>query len=372
MHVQKLDIDGFRNLQPQVCRFPKALNYIFGDNAQGKTNLLECIYLLCLTKSFRTHDESELVADNRISLHLAAVITDESHVDHHLHMTYASSQGKQMQLDGKPVQAYSTLVGQFPVIKLSSEDHEITAGPPQQRRRFFNILLSQASPRYLADLKEYDRIIKQRNRILEMAAQGRPDHRHDLDAWNDQLVRKAEAISLARQSLVEELNADLQILYRQLAGGSAGLHIVYKPHVPLHSPASYADGFQAQLKRAYARERGRCQTLVGPHRDDFQFLINDRDVRRYASRGEHKSVLISLKAAEVALIRKKLDKTPVVLLDDLFAELDWQRVQSALNMALTEAQRFITGTSFDQRMVSARLPQDGVIYRMQQGQLTQV
>lgn len=372
MHVQKLDIDGFRNLQQQVCLFPEAQNYIFGDNAQGKTNLLECIYLLCLTKSFRTHEEAELIAESRCGFHLSAVITDESHVDHHLHMTYASSQGKQMQLDGKPVQAYSTLVGQFPVIKLSTEDHEITAGPPQQRRRFFNILLSQASPRYLADLKEYDRIVKQRNRMLEMAAQGRMDHGHDLEAWNDQLIRKAEALSLARQGLVEDLNAHLQTLYRQLAGGSAGLHISYKPHVPLHRQTSYADGFQAQLKRVYARERGQCQTLVGPHRDDFQFLINDRDVRRYASRGEHKSVMISLKAAEVALIRKKLDKTPLVLLDDLFAELDWQRVQAVLHMALTGVQRFITGTSFDQQMVSSRLPKDGVIYRMQQGQLTQV
>jgi DNA replication and repair protein RecF len=372
MHLQRLDIDGFRNLKQQVCQFPGVHNYIFGDNAQGKTNLLECIYLLCLTKSFRTHEEAELVASDQSGFHLAAVITDESHVDHHIHMTYGTGEGKKLQLDSKPVQAFSMLVGQFPVVKLSTEDHEITAGPPQQRRRFFNILLSQLSSRYLSDLKEYDHIVKQRNRVLEMAAKGHVEHRHDLEAWNDQLVHKAEALSLARQNLVEELNEVLQVLYKHLVGASATLRVVYRPHVALNQESSYADTFYALLKKLHGRELGQAQTLAGPHRDDFQFLIADRDVRRYASRGEHKSVLISLKGAEVALLRKKLDKAPLVLLDDLFAELDVQRIQAVLQMSLQQGQRFITGTSFDHQLLSGRLPQDSVIYWMRQGQMTQV
>lgn len=372
MHLQRLDIDGFRNLKQQVCPFPGVHNYIFGDNAQGKTNLLECIHLLCLTKSFRTHEDAELVASDRNGFHLAALITDETRVDHHIHMTYAAGQGKQLQLDSKPVQAFSTLVGQFPVVKLSTEDHDITAGAPQQRRRFFNILMSQLSLRYLSDLKEYDRILKQRNRILEMAAKGRLEHRHDLEAWNDQLVRKAEALFLARHNLVEELNEVLLVLYKHLVNASDTLRVVYRPHVGQSRNSSYSDTFYALLKKVHGRELAQAQTLAGPHRDDFQFMIADRDVRRYASRGEHKSVLISLKGAEVALLRKKLDKAPLVLLDDLFAELDIQRIQAVLQMSLQQGQRFITGTSFDHQLLSGRLPQDSVIYWMRSGQLAQV
>jgi len=366
MFLQTLSLQGFRNLPPQHLSFHPQTNFIFGANAQGKTNLLESIYFVCLTKSFRTHEERDCLTKNHDQFILQAVFEDERRVEQQLQIQYIRDSGKKILLNNKPVYSTSTLIGQFPVVKLSREDQEITAGSPQHRRRFCNILLSQVAAAYLQTLKEYERVLLQRNRILQNFFRGRGEDQSACDLWTEQLVHKAQKLFEMRRQLVEDLNPLLAECYRRFNKGEP-LQICYQPNVGETAGQSFATVFWQRLRACRQQEQKQGTTLLGPHRDEFVFFIAKKELRKFGSRGEHKSALISLKAAEVALIRNRLDTWPIILLDDLYAELDLERAQGALNHYPKELQRFVTGTSFDYPLLQPLLDQDNWVWWMKEG-----
>ncbi|NLP12067.1 DNA replication/repair protein RecF [bacterium] len=372
MYLRSFSIRGFRNLQPQRWTFPRQTHFIFGDNGQGKTNLLESIYFLCLTKSFRTSEDQECLGHQQDHFSLEACFVDESQVEHSVQVFYQPGAGKSIHLDGKPIHRSSELVGRFPVIKLSQEDLEITNGPPQQRRRFCNILLSQVSVRYLGLLKEYERIVKQRNCILKEGLSGRSNRGAGVEIWDGPLMNKAAGISELRGKMVNELNPLLQALYQQFTDKGDILALEYLPDVAVQKDESYASAFQRRLNHCRRQEHQRGITLIGPHRDDFKFFINEKELRLFGSSGEHKSVAICLKAAEGVLIRRKLDRLPLVLLDDLYAELDWDRGARALQLFSDDLQCFVTGTSFDYQALQSQPAASGQVLWMRAGALERV
>lgn len=348
MVLRSLVIDGFRNLGFQRLEFCTHKNYLFGENAQGKTNLLEVIYLLCLCKSFRTSSDVEMVRTGAEGFSITGHFSGEKDIEHEIQLRFQTASGKQLVLDGKSVHQFSLLVGQFPAVVLSVADYDITHGSPQQRRRFFNILASQCSARYLNDLKEYDKIIKQRNRLLWLAQSGKTRMRDDLSVWDEQLIARGSALMRFRKALVEEMAEVLSARYQQISGsGSDRLTITYQPNVDYQNGTAIEGLFSEQLRRLRHAETARGLSLVGPHRDEFQFTIGARPLRHYGSRGEHKSVLISLKATELEVLQRHLHRTPLLLLDDLYAELDQRRGERVVDLFSEEGQCFISGTSAD-------------------------
>ena len=348
MFLRSLGIDSFRNIEPQSLHFNADKNYFFGDNAQGKTNLLEAIYLLCLCKSFRSATDQEMLRMGADVYSLRGLFIDSQNIEREVSFCYSGAAGKQISLDGKPVHHYSTLVGLFPVVILSVADYDITHGAPQQRRRFMNILSSQCSPRYLNDLKEYERIVKQRNRVLTLIQTGKQQAESELEVWDEQLVQRGSALIRFRHKIISELNELVQSYYQTIAWGRREIFSIrYQSRLAESDDHSLPDHYAKALQRIKKMEIQRGMTLMGPHRDDFIFRIGDRSLKSFGSRGEHKSALISLKAAEVTLLRQKLNTSPLLLLDDLYAELDRIRGEKVLDIFMDDSQCFITATTFD-------------------------
>ncbi|MBN1558864.1 DNA replication/repair protein RecF [candidate division KSB1 bacterium] len=367
MFLNRLEIQKFRNLQPATVEYSPHRNYIFGDNAQGKTNLIEAIYLLCLARSFRTRDEIDLVPFSQEYYLIEGEFLDER-ISHHVGITYDVTHGKQIKIDGKRLTQFSRLIGLFPIIVLSADDYEITSGPPAQRRRFFNVLLSQSSSRYLDDLKQYDQVLKQRNAILAGAAEN-----STLDVWDEQLVQSGARLMVSRSVMVDELNGYLADFYSAMTSKRWTFRIAYHPSVKFQHREHVADHLQAALKRAASVERRQGKTVVGPHRDEFLFYISDNELRKFGSRGEHKSALVSLKAAEAQVLYKRTENRPILLLDDLYAELDNQRSLQALGLFDRASQIFITGTSLDYAgMLNAGSLGDQTTFMVENGKINRV
>ncbi len=348
MFLRSLAIESFRNLDAQHLEFYARKNYLFGENAQGKTNLLEAIYLLCLCKSFRTSNDAELIPLGKDHFNLTGRFADKIGIDHEIVLRYHVASGKQVILDGKPVHHLSSLVGQFPVVVLSAADYDITHGSPQQRRRFFNILASQCSSRFLNDLKEYEKVIKQRNRILWLTQNGRINSGDELEAWNEQLILKGCALMEFRSKLVSEMAAVLLHHYRSISGDATEpFTITYEPNVEVDPGTDPRDRFVEKLRKMKGLEIARGVSMVGPHRDEFKLCVGERTLRQFGSRGEHKSALISIKAAELFLLKSYLNTTPMLLLDDLYAELDQERGEKVIELFSDGGQCIISGTSAD-------------------------
>ncbi|MBN1541495.1 DNA replication/repair protein RecF [candidate division KSB1 bacterium] len=347
MRINRLAIKEFRNLNEWEHRFTSSHIYILGENGQGKTNLIESIYLLCLAKSFRTRDDNELIPFEQPFFRVEGDFVDFSGSSQNVVVYCGEAEGKKILLNGKPLIPFSKLVGLFPIVVLSADDQAITQGTPAIRRRFVNILLSQSSRRYLDDLKDYEKILKQRNMLLSHIAAGENRQARQLDAWNERLVDRGVAVMAARENLIEEINGYLFSAYSFLSAQKERLSLIYDPSVPSERDRSVKESFFRRLHRFAAKEKKKGQSLVGPHRDEFIFQIGDRNLRRYGSRGEHKSVLVSLKSAEAKLLQNKTSTQPLLLLDDLFAELDQARGKRAVELFEKESQTFITGTSFD-------------------------
>ncbi len=372
MLIQHLNIHSFRNLHQVDLSFSDNTNFIFGDNAQGKTNIAEAIYILCLAKSFRAREETEMVPFEEDHYNFDGTFTDENAISSKIQVWYSKDLGKKIKVDGKPVTRYSLLIGKFPIVALTSDDHVVTTGAPAQRRKFFNILLSQCSPRYLDDLKKYERIVKQRNQVLTLFQTGKSVSKSQLEIWNDQLVQTGLKVMEARKKMTRDMNSNLFQFYQDLTRSNHDLKVIYQPCVPLTENSDNSSAFYNMLLKSFDRERRRGTTLAGPHRDEFVISVNENELRRYGSRGEHKSALVSLKAAESVLLKEKTGTLPILLLDDLYSELDINRGKSVLSLFSGKSQTFVTGTSMDYEAIKSlgAIQKDQSVFMVSNGSVT--
>lgn len=347
MVLEKIEIKNFRNLKEEKITFSKKTNYLIGENAQGKTNLLESIYLLCLLKSFRTSLDKEIIAFEKDFFLLHGTFNSVSKIERKISLYYNEIEGKRVVLDGKNIQQFSSLIGQFPVVIFSSKDLDIINGPPNERRKFFNIIISQCSNSYLTSLKEYDRILRQRNRILFSISHGKNITIDELESWNTQLIKNAEPLIIFREKFVKEINEIIINYYENIAHGEGRFYIKYDPDINSSNKEDIYITYQKILEKTYKQELQRSFTLHGPHRDDFIFMIGDKAIKNFGSRGEQKSAIVCLKAVECDLITQKLELTPIILLDDVCSELDNKREEKLIDLFYNKGQCFITGTSED-------------------------
>lgn len=354
MFLKLLHIKNFRNYDSFEVEFSKTINFIVGGNAQGKTNLLEAIYLLCLARSFRGVADDELVRFAQSDYELNARFLSDLELEDRVTLMYTKARGKQIAINGKRLNRFSDLIGRYPIISLTSTDHQITAGPPADRRHFFDVLLSQISSKYLENLREYRRILKQKNKILhELFTGHRSIHRATLDAWNQRLVSIGTQIILDRESYCKHISDEFDRLYNIIASTEVKCEIIYRPNVPLRAETNIESVFTSQLAEKTQAELKSGLSLVGPHRDEFTMLINGIELRKFGSRGEHKTALAALKGSELQLIIRRRKEQPILLLDDLYSELDLERSTQISKIFRNQCQIFISATLMDLKILRA-------------------
>ncbi len=339
MILRKINLRNFRNYVSLELRFSEECNFFVGNNAQGKSNLLEAIHVLGLTRGFRTNQDRDLVRLGSPSYEVSGEFVDELQVRHATVVCYEVERGKEASLNRKHMAA-TAWVGKFPIVLFSPECHKITGGPPAERRRFVDMLLCQSSPAYLADLLEYNRVLRQRNTLL---AQHAPSSANNLLAWSQALAVLGCRLSLARLKFVKEYEHILAQSYQHISGSSLPFVLTYRTQ--FQTEEITPERLLHLLQQSRAQEERRKRTQVGPHFDEFVFEIDGRDLRKFGSRGEQKTALVALKLAEAYYLKTRTGTAPLILLDDLTSELDSNRMHSARDYFHGCGQLFITSTA---------------------------
>lgn len=318
MYLEQLTVRQFRNLTDANLNFGGGFNVIWGDNAQGKTNLLEAVYLLGHLKSFRGTRSVDLIQDGSLAARLTGLLeTDQSR--HQLELTL-ERHGQTPRLDGKAVQRLSQFIGTLRLVLFTVDELVLLKGSPAGRRILLDRAVLQADPGYLDRMQAFNRIVRQRNQLLKDRASAEV-----LAPWNEALVESGARIRHDRLRYLEQLQSALAAVGREITASEERLALRYPV---LAEPAGLLAEMRAEVARLLPRERQYGQTLAGPHRDDPEPLINERPLKHFASQGQYRSFLLAFKAAQLIDLEERLGAPPLLLLDDLASELDAQRQAS--------------------------------------------
>lgn len=349
MKIRSIHVQKFRNHTNTDVVFGGGINAVLGENGEGKTNLLEAISYLCLTKSFFGSTDGIVLQVGENQFEVAGELESDAGIRYHIGVAYNGVEGeKQFKINKAPVGKFSEVVGLFPVVVLSPESGTITTGAPADRRKFLDFVISQSSKVYLEDLLEYRRVLRQRNKVLFDAKISRSDCTEVLEPWNEELVDRGAKITARRRIFVQELQPFVLDAYQRIAGRVEEPAMQYEPsvaHTEGTSEEELRSLFRLEIRRVGVEERKLGLTLVGPHRDELKLKIQGFNVRSHASQGQHKTLLLALKVAEFAYLQAKGSERPVLLLDDMFTELDAHRAARLLDLTQSVGQVFITATS---------------------------
>ncbi|WP_040951118.1 DNA replication/repair protein RecF [Gorillibacterium massiliense] len=351
MFLNKLVLQQYRNYQQVELNINHQVNLFVGPNAQGKTNLLEAIFVLALTKSHRTHQDKELIGWNAEQASIYGEV-EKKYGTAKLNLML-TRQGKKAKINGLEQRKLSDFIGTFNVVMFAPEDLEIVKGAPGIRRRFLDMELGQVHPGYLYDTMQYQKILTQRNQYLKQTGMARNADDALLGVWNEQLVQFGIKIMKKRQSFIRQLQVWAERIHSGITGGQEELSIHYRPSLDMagdEDEAMLFSKFMVQLSQVKDQEFRRGSTLIGPHRDDMVFIINGKEAQVFGSQGQQRTTALSLKLAELELIREEAGEYPILLLDDVLSELDRNRQTQLIETFQNKVQTFITTTgteSFD-------------------------
>ena len=351
MIIESLKLKNFRNYILLALHPGPGINIFYGDNAQGKTNILEAIYLAGTTKSHRSAKDREMINFKDDEAHIEMGLRKKGLpfcIDMHLKKTSP----KGIALNKVPIRKASELFGHVQMVFFSPEDLNIIKDGPALRRRFIDAELSQLDPIYLKDLADYQKVLNQRNRLLKEIP-FKPELKDTLPIWDEQLCHYGDRVIKRREDFIRELNAILPDIHRRLTSDEENIHLTYEKNTRHHTMKTCLD-----LNRE--RDLRMRSTQGGPQRDDMGFFADDMDIRTYGSQGQQRTAALSLKLSEIELIRKTVHEEPILLLDDVLSELDKKR-QNALLDSITSLQTFITCTGLDE-FVGYRSKNDKVFY----------
>lgn len=338
MIIKSIELANFRNYSFLDLQFHKGINILYGDNAQGKTNILESIYVAATTKSHKGSKDKDLVNFNEEEAHIRTYIEKdgiESKIDMHLR----KNKSKGIAIDGQKIKKASDLLGLLNVVFFSPEDLSIIKNGPSERRRFVDMELCQLDQFYLYNLNHYNKIVNQRNQLLK-DLYFNPSLKETLNIWDMQLISFGGKIMERRAIFIEQLNEIIFDIHKNLSGGKEELIVKYEPDVSVYL-------YEKKLKDNQEKDIKIKQTTVGPHRDDFCFLINGVDIRKFGSQGQQRTAALSLKLSEIEIVKKLTNDTPVLLLDDVLSELDASRQNYLLN-SIRDIQTIISCTGLDE------------------------
>ncbi|WP_279342446.1 DNA replication/repair protein RecF [Geotalea sp. SG265] len=362
MKLNKLYLQSFRNLEETVLTPARHFNIFFGNNGQGKTNLLESIFILATMKSFKTMKNSELVQwGNPRSLLKGWVERDGLTREIAILL---DMQGKKIRVDRKTVSRIDDFFGQLNVVLFTPEEVNMVKGLPEQRRRYLDRAVFSSDVTYLSAYQAYGKVLKNRNALLKKGESC------GLDIWTEQLVEQGKRLIMARVAYIHGLRDLLGQFYREISGNEEIADIRYKPH--RFDMADGGGNLQAAFTEALAKtareEERRGTTLTGPHRDDVEFTLNGKSLKQFGSQGQQKTYVLALKMAETEYMSSKFHSQPVFLLDDISSELDQDRKRNLMDfLKKREMQVFITTTSL-QNIVVDRM-ENYRTYRIEAGRV---
>ena len=363
MALTRLRLSNFRNLVDVDLEIPAGVSVFYGANAQGKTALVEAVYILAIARSFRAENERELLnfeaaANGDLAIVEGLVEDEESGSPRRVIVGYRVSSpdspggpgyrvSKEIRVD-RVRRTAGELVGLVHAVLFSALDIDLVLGPPSGRRRFLDILISQADPQYLKTLQRYQQVLRQRNRLLRMRREGRASH-DEMEYWDGELVKEGTWLTWRRHEVMEILTPSCVRHHRDLSGDGEKLELQYRPSVPL---AECSDGTAANyrelLQQFSAREAATAATAAGPHRDDFDIIVNGLDMGAYASRGQARTLALALRLGEAETLSAVRGREPLLLLDDALSEMDAARRRRVLEKASRYPQVLITTTDPEQ------------------------
>ena len=390
MRLSHLRLSNFRNLAEVELEVPPGVSVYFGQNAQGKTALAEAVYLLAIARSFRAENERELVnfdAARQGGQALVDGVVEDDGPDysesnapsrHRVIIGYRASPStaasgpgyrvhKEIRVD-RMRRTAGSLVGLVHAVLFSVQDIGLVQGPPSARRRFLDILISQADPLYLQGLQRYQKVLQQRNRLLRLRREGRarPD---EMEFWDDELVREGAWLTWRRHEVMNILTPACVRHHRDLGGEGETLVLRYRPSVPLAADASgMPESYREALQAVAGRERATAATAAGPHRDDFDIVVNGVDMGAFASRGQARTLALALRLAEAETLSAVRGTRPLLLLDDALSEMDAARRRRVLAKAADYPQVMITTTDLEQ--VSGFFGASAAYFRVDGGRIT--
>lgn len=367
MILKSISLKNFRIHVNTQIEFSDGINYIIGGNGQGKTSILEAVYYLCTTKGYLSGADTEVVNFSDSFFEVQGVFKDLTENVLRVYFT-AEENKKYFFVDGKQIYRAASIIGKYPVVILTPEDHNITQGSPADRRKFVDSVISQSSETYLQILLDYNRTLRQRSSLLTQIKESRDRNLLiQLDAWSEKLVQTGTELIKHRIKFVREFNSYVSGSYKKIMDNMEIPSIHYDfldgngEWTDVHESNIGESDFTEVLERRRNEEIKRGTNLVGPHRDDFLFNINSYNLKKYGSQGQNKTFQISLRFAQFFYLKDSLQRIPVFLMDDVFGELDKDRASRISEYLKDIGQAFITMTDLSNISYLSRTDRDAVI-----------
>ncbi|MGM8212872.1 DNA replication/repair protein RecF [Virgibacillus sp. W0430] len=348
MHIDQLKLRNYRNYEKLDLSFDDKINVIIGENAQGKTNLMEAIYVMAFTRSYRTPRDNELIQWDKDFCKIEGMI-HKGDRSFPLEMIFhdKGKKAKRNRIEQKRLSAY---IGALNIVMFAPEDLALVKGSPQLRRRFIDMELGQIQPAYIYHLGQYQKILKQRNHLLKQLQRQKQQDITMLHILTEQLIEQAVTLLERRFAFLHLLRKWACPIHLQISRQLEQLEIKYKPTIEVSEAANKEKINTAYTKRFQEMQQSeidRGTTLIGPHRDDLTFLVNGKNVKTFGSQGQQRTTALSVKLAEIELIKNEIGEYPVLLLDDVLSELDDYRQSHLLSTIQGKVQTFVSTTSVD-------------------------
>lgn len=344
MFLNNINIFQFRNYDSLELSLKNGINIIYGENAQGKTNLLESIYVLALTKSHRSFIDNNLIQSGKVNSKIQGTVTDGVGLPFQLEILI-NQKNKKIKIDQNEIKKVSDYISKMNIVIFYPEDLELVKGSPGVRRRYMNLELSQMNSQYLNLYSEYNKILKMRNDYLKKFNKGLPIDMNYFDVINQYFIERAISIYQMRLQFINLLNKKIGNTFSKLSGIN-GFNLKYKASICLDNlePDVLRSLFVDKLEKLKDAEKRLGITLCGPHRDDFEFYIDDKNLKSYGSQGQQRMSVLALKLSEIEIFKEQTGKMPILLLDDVFSELDDNKKNNLLYYINQNIQTIITTT----------------------------
>ncbi|WP_138431735.1 DNA replication/repair protein RecF [Fodinibius saliphilus] len=347
MQITSLKLQNFRNHIETIVDWAPHMNVIIGQNGAGKTNLIDAIHYLCMSRSFVSSSDMYVVNQDATFFMIKGHFEGNIRSSFDVGCSYSRGEGKKIFVNESPLDRLSDLIGMVPVVVLSPRDKKLTSEGPSERRSFIDSFISQISPAYLQDLLDFRKARKQRNKLLQQFRGSREVLVSYLEPWNAQLLEYGTRIVAKRTQVLNNFQDFLAREYEVISGMRHEPHLEYQTFCePDEDVETIHNRYKAKLEEEQDHEIERELTLVGPHRDEIVFYLDDFELRKYGSQGQHRLFALALKLAQLLYFSEELDDLPIFLLDDVFGDLDAQRTEVLLNALIEHAgQTFVTAAN---------------------------